>query len=197
MRLSIIGMSGLLLDTGLTHEQHEYAETVRRSGDLLLGLINDILDFSKIEAGKLDLEIIDFDLRTCVEEIGDMLAQKAQEKGLELAILIYYDVPRRVKGDPGRLRQVLINLVNNAIKFTEKGEVLIRVSLASLENNSQIVKFDVIDTGTPSSRQGGASFRRGVLQPILPWQTERLGEAGQTDDSLDTAIGHGLRSDDD
>ncbi len=143
----IIGMTGLLLETGLTAEQQEYAETVRSSGKALLEIINDILDFSKIEAGKLELEIIDFDLRTCLEEMGEMQAQRAQEKGLELAIHINNDIPLKVKGDPGRLRQVLINLVNNAIKFTEKGEVFIQVSLVELKGNRQTVKFEVIDTG--------------------------------------------------
>ncbi len=143
----VIGMTGLLLGTELTADQREYAETVRTSGEALLGLINNILDFSKIEAGKMELEIINFDLLTCVEEVGDMLAQKAQDKGLEFVIVFRRDVPTRVKGDPGRLRQVLINLANNAIKFTKKGEVSILVSLAGIEENSQIVNFDVIDTG--------------------------------------------------
>ncbi len=143
----VIGMSRILLGTELTPSQHEYSEAVCKCADTLLGLINDILDCSKIDAGKLELEILDFDLRTCLEEVGDMLAQKAHEKGLELAILIHYDVPTRVKGDPGRLRQVLINLVNNAIKFTEKGEVVIRASLAALEETRQAVRFEVADTG--------------------------------------------------
>jgi len=151
---AIIGMAGLLLDTDLSQEQKEYAGTVRSAADGLLDVINDILDFSKIEAGKLDLEIIDFDLRTCLEEMGDMLAQKAQEKGLELAILVHGDVPTRVKGDPGRVRQVLVNLVNNAIKFTERGEVLVGVSLGDLTETHETVKFEVVDTGIgiPSER---------------------------------------------
>ena len=151
----IMGMTDLLLDTDLSVEQCEYAETVKGSAESLLAIINDILDFSKIEAGKMELESIDFDLRTCVEEVGDMLAQRAQEKGLELAILMHYDVPTRIKGDPGRLRQVLVNLVNNAIKFTEKGEVLIRVSLADLTATHEAARFAVIDTGigiTPDRR---------------------------------------------
>ncbi len=143
----IIGMTGLLLDTELTLEQREYAGTTRDSGNALLSLINDILDFSKIEAGKMELEEIDFDLRTCVEEVGDMLAQRAQEKGLELPLLFHYDVPTLVKGDPGRLRQILINLMNNAIKFTELGEVMVRVSLVNLTDTFQTVRFDVVDTG--------------------------------------------------
>jgi len=150
----VIGMTGLLLDTELTLEQHEYAEAARSSGEVLLGLINDVLDFSKIEAGKMELEAIDFDLRTCIEEVGDMLVQRSQDKGLELAILINYDVPTRVKGDPGRLRQILVNLIGNAVKFTDRGEVLLRVNLAGIEENRQTVKFDVIDTGIgiPASR---------------------------------------------
>jgi len=143
----VIGMTGLLLETELTPEQREYAETVRKSGEVLLTLINDILDFSKSEAGRLEFEEIPFDLRTCLEEMGEMLAQKAHEKGLELAILIRYDVPTRVKGDPGRLRQVLLNLANNAIKFTQEGEVLIRVSLAGLEEEQESILFEIIDTG--------------------------------------------------
>ena len=144
---SIIGMTSLLLDTQMTPEQLEYAQTVRASGEALLGLIDDVLDFSKIEAGKMELEIIDFELRTCVEEVGDLLAQKAQEKGLELAVLFHCDVPTMVKGDPGRVRQVLINLAYNAIKFTEEGEVLIRVSLEGQKEKMQTVKFEVVDSG--------------------------------------------------
>jgi len=144
---AIIGMSGLLMETRLDAEQYEYAQCVRTSGDVLLGVINNVLDFSKIEAGKLELDILPFDLRSCLEDVGDILAQRAQEKGLELAILFQYDVPARVKGDPGRLRQVLINLVGNAIKFTERGEVLLRVSLAELEGTRQGVRFEVRDTG--------------------------------------------------
>ncbi len=150
----VIGMTGLLLNTALTPEQRECAEAVRTSGEALLGLINDILDFSKIEAGKMDLEIIAFDLLACVEDVGDMLAQKAQEKGLEFALVFCHDVPMRVKGDPGRLRQVLINLANNAIKFTDKGEVSIRVSLAGLDENRQTVNFDVNDTGIGIPAEG-------------------------------------------
>jgi len=143
----VIGLTGLLLDTDLTPEQRGYMETVRSSGDSLLEVINDILDFSKIEAGKLEFEHIAFDLCTCLEETGEMLAHKAQEKCLELAVLVHYDVPTRVKGDPGRLRQTLLNLAGNAIKFTETGEVLIRASLAGLDKTREMVKFEVIDTG--------------------------------------------------
>ena len=144
---AIIGMTGLLLDTDLSREQSEYAATVRRSCEGLLDIINDILDFSKIEAGKLELEETDFDLRTCVEEVGDMLAQKAHEKGIELFILFRANVPTAVRGDPGRLRQVLVNLVSNAIKFTETGEVTVRVEQILCEDVYTTVRFDVVDTG--------------------------------------------------
>jgi len=144
---AIIGMTGLLLDSSISKEHREYAETIRSSGDALLWIINDILDFSKIEAGKLELEIIDFDLRTCVEETGDMLAPRAHEKGLEFPILFQADVPSRLKGDPGRLRQVLVNLVNNAIKFTQDGEILIRVELQEQNETHAVIRFDVVDTG--------------------------------------------------
>ncbi len=144
---AIIGMTSLLLDTELTEEQDDYAKTARSSGNVLLDLINDILDFSKIEAGRIELEILDFNLRTCFEEIGEMMALKADEKGLELPILINADVPVHVKGDPSRIRQILINLVNNAIKFTKKGEVLIRASVAELSETDVTVKIDVCDNG--------------------------------------------------
>jgi CheY-like chemotaxis protein len=123
-----MGMTSLLLDTDLTFDQREYAETVRRSSDALLSLINDILDFSKIEAGKLDLENQPFDLRECIEGAFDLISTRAVEKGLELAYRIDADVPGRIVGDPTRLRQILLNLLTNAIKFTESGEIVLSVS---------------------------------------------------------------------
>ncbi len=143
----VLGMIGLLLETELTPEQRDFAETVRTSAEALLALINDILDFSKIEAGKMDLERIDFDLRTCVEDACELVAHKAQEKGLELAILFHYEVPTRVVGDPARLRQILLNLVSNAVKFTEKGEIVVRVTLEDLSQDKETVRFEVQDTG--------------------------------------------------
>lgn len=143
----IIGMTGLLLDTRLNEEQTQFAETVRHSADALLTVINDILDFSKIEAGKLDLECIEFDLRQVVEEAGELLAQKAQEKDLELVLVVHRDVPTNLRGDPGRLRQVLLNIVNNAIKFTGRGEVVVRAKLVEQRERHAIIEFSVTDTG--------------------------------------------------
>ena len=124
----VIGMTELLLGTDLTSQQHKYAQVTKASADALLALINQILDFSKIEAGKLELESVDFDPRTVVEDVAEMLGQKASRKGLELICDVAPSVPLRLRGDPDRLRQVLINLANNAIKFTDAGEVLVRVT---------------------------------------------------------------------
>ena len=143
----VLGMINLLLDTPLTPEQREYAATVHSSADSLLTIINDILDYSKIEAGKLDLEILDFDLRTMVEEAMDLVRIRANPKGLHLACLIQHDVPSLLIGDPGRLRQVLINLVDNAVKFTQKGEVLLRVSLEEEDDAQATLRFAIRDTG--------------------------------------------------
>ena len=142
----VIGMTSLLLDTELTPEQREFANTIRNSGDALLGIINDILDFSKIEAGKMDLERIPFDLRTIVEEVLDLLAEKSHAKGLELSGLVYAQVHTAVEGDPGRLRQ-LMNLVGNALKFTHQGEVSLYVSLLEESENEILARFDISDTG--------------------------------------------------
>ena len=151
----VIGMTDLLMDTNLDPEQHEFAVTIKQSGEALLTIINDILDFSKIEAGKLELETINFDLRTTLESVSDLLAQKACEKGLALILDMPPDVPSAITGDPGRLRQVLINLTNNAIKFTATGSVTIRVRTASANETSAKLIFEVIDTGIgiPKDRQ--------------------------------------------
>jgi signal transduction histidine kinase/DNA-binding response OmpR family regulator len=143
----VIGMANLLLDTQLSDEQAEFAETIKNSSDSLLRIINDILDFSKIEAGKLEIEIIDFDLRGTLDEVGDLMALKAHEKGLEFVSNIHRHVPLLLFGDPGRLRQILINLVGNAIKFTEKGEIAIHVSLEEKDRTHAAIRFEIIDTG--------------------------------------------------
>ncbi len=143
----IIGMTNLLLETDLNPEQRDSAELVRISADSLLDLINDVLDFSKVEAGKLELNIGDFYLRNCVEEVGDLLAQSAFEKGLDLSFRIAHDVPVQLKGDWGRMRQVLVNLVNNAIKFTDSGYVSVRVDLDEVLDSGFKIKFSVSDTG--------------------------------------------------
>jgi signal transduction histidine kinase/AmiR/NasT family two-component response regulator len=152
----VIGMTGLLLDTDLSSEQREYAETLRGSGDHLLTLINDILDFSKMEAGKLDLEMIDFDLRAAVESVTELLAEQSQRKGLELVSLVHASTPTAVRGDPGRLRQILMNLVGNAVKFTEQGRVVLQVRATEDSGDSVTLLFEVTDTGIgiPPDKQG-------------------------------------------
>ena len=143
----IMGMTGLLLDTGLSGEQRNYAEMLRSSGELLLGLLNDILDFSKIEAGKLEIETIEFDLRNTLEETAEFMALRAHEKGLELVCRIDPGVHIFLIGDPGRLRQILVNLIGNAIKFTREGEVVIE-AVTEYETDGQVaVRFNIRDTG--------------------------------------------------
>jgi signal transduction histidine kinase/CheY-like chemotaxis protein len=143
----VVGMTSLLLDSVLNEEQHEYADTVRKSADALLDIINDILDFSKIEAGKLDIESIDFHMQTMLEEMSDLLAIKADEKGIDYTHVIDPSVPAFLQGDPGRLRQILINLANNAIKFTDTGEVSVHVSVDNLGDEDATLRFTVRDTG--------------------------------------------------
>ncbi|MCC7372131.1 MAG: GAF domain-containing protein [Chloroflexi bacterium] len=149
----VIGMAGLLLDTALDHDQQEFAETIRSSAESLLTIVNDILDFSKIEAGRLELELLDCNIRQLVEEVADLLAESAHRKGLELVADIANDVPGLVRGDSGRLRQILTNLVSNAVKFTERGEVLISVTVADADAANErafrhpTLRFEVRDTG--------------------------------------------------
>ncbi|MCA1554791.1 MAG: GAF domain-containing protein, partial [Chloroflexi bacterium] len=154
---AVIGMSGLLMDTPLNTEQREFAEIIRTSGDTLLTIINDILDFSKIEAGKMELEQQPLDVRECVESALDLVASRAAEKGLDLAYLVDDDVPSAIFGDVTRLRQIITNLLNNAVKFTEKGEVVVTVSTHPLpDGESAQLQFAVRDSGIgiPAERIG-------------------------------------------
>jgi PAS domain S-box-containing protein len=188
---AIIGMSGLLLDTSLSTEQREYAETVRASSDALLTIVNDILDFSKIEAGKLELERQPFDLRECVESALDLVATGATEKGVDLAYLLDDQVPAAIYGDVTRLRQILVNLLSNAVKFTEKGEVVIAVEARRTEKMEDgrthrqddhestfyEVHFAVRDTGIGISEEGQARLFRSFSQ-VDASTTRRYGGTG-------------------
>ncbi|HEV8068245.1 MAG TPA: ATP-binding protein, partial [Planctomycetaceae bacterium] len=168
----ILGMTELLLDTDLTAEQHESLDLVKSSAESLMRVINDILDYSKIEAGKLDLDPVEFQLRDALEDTLKTLALRAHRKGLELTCEIAEDVPVRVIGDPGRLRQVVVNLVGNAIKFTEAGEVVVRAQLRSQSTDGFQLHFEVADTGIgippekqqlifdPFSQADGSTTRR-------------------------------------
>lgn len=154
----VLGVAGLLLQTPLSSMQLDYARTIRSSAEHLLNVINDILDFSKLEAGEMSIEQIDFDLDSCLESVVDVLATQAETKGLELGILVENNVPRQLQGDPGRLRQILLNLVGNALKFTSEGEVFIKASLVETAASDDLrlgiaarapikIRFAVTDTG--------------------------------------------------
>ncbi len=151
----VIGMTDLALETELSAEQKEYLETVKLSADSLLGVINDILDFSKIEAGRIELDKADFNLRDCLETTLRTLALRADEKGLELLCEIAPEVPEVVEGDSSRLRQIVLNLVGNAIKFTHEGEVALKVAVEAADNEERLLHFTVSDTGIgiPAEKQ--------------------------------------------
>ena len=166
----VIGMTGLLLETELSPQQHQFTETVRNSGEALLTIINDILDFSKIESGKLEFETIDFDLRVAMEDTLGLLAEKATRAHLELIGLVDPPVPTALRGDPGRFRQVLLNLINNAIKFTKEGEVKVDISLMNKTNETATIRVAISDTG----------------MGIAPATQERLFEPFQQADSSTT-----------
>ncbi len=151
---AVIGMSGLLLDTALNDEQRDYAATIRDSGDALLTIINDILDFSKIEAGRMDIEAQPFDLRECVESALDLVAPRATEKHLETAYFFEGEVPAAISGDVTRLRQILLNLLANAVKFTEAGEVVLTVSAGAVTKGAVELTFAVRDTGIGLTPEG-------------------------------------------
>ena len=163
----VLGMADLLLDTALTGVQRRYAQTIRKSGDLLLSVINDILDFSKMEAGKLEIENIDFDLRGCIDSVIELLADSADGKGLDLACTVDAAVPRALRGDPGRLRQILVNLISNAIKFTEHGKIEVSVrcddqGTASAAAGIHVLRFAVSDSGIGISEE----IRMRLFQPF-------------------------------
>ena len=153
---AIVGMSNLLLDTKLDAEQRDFAATIQTSADLLLDIVNDILDFSKMEAGKLTIEELDFDLGLVLEDTGDLLAERAQTKGVELVTWVSPEAPKRVRGDSGRLRQVLANLLSNAVKFTPQGEVVLHAEPVSETRTHVTYRFQVRDTGVgiPLEAQG-------------------------------------------
>ena len=158
----VIGMTGLLLDTPLTSEQREYVETIRVSGSTLLTIINDVLDFSKLESGKMDLETQPFDLVRCIEDALSMVAPTAQHRGLDLLYLVENDVPAWIEGDVTRLRQVLVNLINNGVKFTEHGEIFVRVARKSGAAGDLELEISVQDTGIGMS----AAQQAGLFAPF-------------------------------
>ncbi|MFB2918754.1 response regulator [Aerosakkonema funiforme] len=183
---AVIGMTGLLLDTKLTPQQQDFVETIRASGDALLTIINDILDFSKIESGKLDLETQSFNLRTCLEEALDLLAPAAAAKNLDLAYLIDPQTPIAIVGDVTRLRQILVNLIGNAVKFTERGEVVVsavsrQLSNASDRNDRQLttyeIEFAIKDTGIGISPERLARLFKPFSQ-VDSSMTRRYGGTG-------------------
>jgi two-component system sensor histidine kinase/response regulator len=199
----VIGMTELLLDTQLDAQQRSYTEAVRRSGEALLSLINDILDFSKIEAGKLQIEHIDVDVRQVVEDVGELLGDQAYRKGIELACRVDNAIPRNLISDPGRLRQILLNLIGNAIKFTNRGEVRVRAHVLEDVSTSVLVRFEVTDTGigidpeargrlfAPFVQADGSTTRKyggtGLGLAICRQLVERMGgEIG-----VDSTPGHG------
>src|SRR5216684_4697742 len=172
----IIGMTGLLLDTSLDSEQRDFAETVKSSADILLNILDDILDFSKINAGKLALESIDFELRDAVGQAVNLMAERARGKGIRLVCRIEPEIPARLRGDPHRLRQILLNLLSNAIKFTEAGEVAVEISRIGEAGGAIDLRFAVRDTGIGIS----AEARRGLFEPFVQADSSMTRKFGGT-----------------
>ncbi len=173
---AIIGMAGLLKDTQLTPRQKDYASTIATAGEALLDIINDILDFSKVESGRIVMETMDFDLRDTIESTLDLLAPRAQAKGLELAYIMEPGVPPALRGDPGRLRQVLMNLIGNAVKFTERGDILVRISVQSRGDGRTSLRFSVRDTGIGIS----AGAQRGLFSAFVQADSSTTRKYGGT-----------------
>ncbi|MBI3636434.1 MAG: response regulator [Candidatus Rokubacteria bacterium] len=172
----VIGMTGLLLETDLTAEQREYAETVQHSGDALLSILNDILDFSKIEAGRMELETLDFEVQAALHDVVELLAERAQSKGVELLCSMDPAIPEMLRGDPGRFRQVLTNLLGNAIKFTERGEVVVSVQVVEEQAASLGLRVEIRDTGIGIPED----VRRRLFQPFSQADTSTTRRFGGT-----------------
>ena len=183
---AIIGMSYLALQTELNSKQRNYIEKVNRSAEALLGIVNDILDFSKIEAGKLTMEHIDFRLEDVLDNLSNLVGLKAEEAGLELLFDVAPDIPTCLTGDPLRLGQILVNLGNNAVKFTETGDVVVKVSLIESSLNKAHLQFDVTDTGIGMSEEQQAR----LFQPFSQADTSTTRTYGGT--GLGLAICHKL-----
>ena len=168
----VIGMAGLLAETEMSPKQREYCDIIRRSGESLLTIINEVLDFSKVESGELEMEIINFDLRSAIEQVMDLFATQAEHKGIELINFMRYDVPTALQGDPGRLRQILSNLVNNALKFTARGEVVVRLNIVEQTPVIATLRFEVSDTGIgiPKDKMGVLFSRFTQVDPSITRQ---------------------------
>jgi len=173
----VLGMTSLLLDTDLTAEQRVFAETVSTSGEALMTILNDILDFSKIEAGRLDLECVDFDIRGLLEDVASLLSLPAHDKSLELACSLPVEMPGMVRGDPGRLRQIVTNLVGNAVKFTPSGEVLLELIMTDVDDDTVMARVQVVDTGIGIARADHPSMFESFAQADAG-TTRRYGGTG-------------------